>query len=423
MTHTKQLSGPGGVGKSTLVLDLARAGLAFFCLLLSPFVAWSAVTLENPIPGAIKSGVGLLSGWVCDVDELEVSFDGGPRTFVPYGSERPDTAGVCGDSDNGFGLLLNYNELGDGPHTVTLYADGVVVTQVHFNVRTLGTNFLRGVRGQGTITLSNEMAVHVQWEETTQGFAIVGHGTQAGDGSAGEICTQDQVEAETECRQMRTRINALQEDIEYMQGIMDDVAAGCVLHEKADVPGGYATRGVWEHSHADNILYCLDKAMFNVGPCIEDERPIYAGSGGKITLSYWDGDDSSPYGSLHSSQSGSSVAIKHQTSDRAGDVGIALSPADNGAYFIDGGGWGPGDETITFYRVTIWRHNRGQGYIVRYDPETKTTTLYDGFSTPIDDDALAAYVSAYLKRLLTRIEDMVDTGYIPQPQPLRCADR
>ena len=146
-------------------------GVLFFCGTAS---VWAAVTLENPAPGALKSGVGVISGWVCDAEELEVSFDGGPRTFVPYGSERVDTAGVCGDADNGFGLLWNYNELGDGPHTVTLYADGMIQTQVDFNVVTLGTNFLRSVTGQGTIALSDGKQVNVQWEETTQGFTITG---------------------------------------------------------------------------------------------------------------------------------------------------------------------------------------------------------------------------------------------------------
>ena len=140
-----------------------------------PFRVWAAATLENPAPGALKSGVGLISGWVCDAEELEVSFDGGARLFVPYGSDRTDTAGVCGDADNGFGLLWNYNELGDGPHTVTLYVDNVVVTQVNFSVQTLGTNFLHGVTGQGTVTLSDGKEVSVQWEETTQGFTITGY--------------------------------------------------------------------------------------------------------------------------------------------------------------------------------------------------------------------------------------------------------
>ncbi len=146
-----------------------------YLLLLWACPAFAAATLENPAPGALKSGVGIISGWVCDAEELEVSFDGSARLFVPYGSDRTDTTGVCGDADNGFGLLWNYNELGDGPHTVTLYVDDVVVTQVNFSVQTLGTNFLHGVTGQGTITLSDGKEVNVQWEETTQGFTITGY--------------------------------------------------------------------------------------------------------------------------------------------------------------------------------------------------------------------------------------------------------
>lgn len=142
--------------------------------------AWAAATLENPAPGALKSGVGVISGWVCEADELEVSFDGGPRTFVPYGSERVDTEPVCGDTDNGFGLLWNYNELGDGPHMVTLYVDGMIQTQVNFSVQTLGTNFLRGVTGQGSVTLSDGKQVNMQWEETTQGFTITGYSEGGG---------------------------------------------------------------------------------------------------------------------------------------------------------------------------------------------------------------------------------------------------
>ncbi len=135
--------------------------------------------LENPGDDSSQSGVGIISGWVCDAEKLEISFDGGPRLFVPYGSERTDTAytqdgtAICGDTDNGFGLLINYNELGDGPHTVTLYVDGVVHTQTSFNVVTLGTNFLRGVTGQGTIALSDGKQVTVQWDEALQGFTII----------------------------------------------------------------------------------------------------------------------------------------------------------------------------------------------------------------------------------------------------------
>ena len=148
---------------------------AILGLALIPSTVWAAASLENPAPGALKSGVGVISGWVCDAEELEVSFDGGPRKFVPYGSERVDTRGVCGDTDNGFGLLWNYNELGDGPHTVAFYVDNILHTQVNFNVVTLGTNVLKGVTGQGTVALSDGKQVNVQWEETTQGFTITGY--------------------------------------------------------------------------------------------------------------------------------------------------------------------------------------------------------------------------------------------------------
>ena len=56
-----------------------------------------------------------------------------------------------------------------------LHGDGVITTQVSFTVRTLGTDFLRGVAGQGTIALSDGKQVNVQWEETTQGFTITGY--------------------------------------------------------------------------------------------------------------------------------------------------------------------------------------------------------------------------------------------------------
>ncbi len=142
---------------------------------------WAAATLENPTSGALKSGVGLISGWICEADRLEVSLDGGARLFVPYGSDRTDTASICGDTDNGFGLLTNYNELGDGLHTMTLYADGEIVTQVTFNVQTPGTNFLRGVHGGGQALLSNGLIAAIQWEETTQGFTIIGYQEREGE--------------------------------------------------------------------------------------------------------------------------------------------------------------------------------------------------------------------------------------------------
>ena len=49
----------------------------------------------------------------------------GQAQFAGYGAERLDTATECGDTDNGFGLLLNWNRLGNGEHSVVAKADGV----------------------------------------------------------------------------------------------------------------------------------------------------------------------------------------------------------------------------------------------------------------------------------------------------------
>ena len=83
--------------------------------------------LENPQPGAFVSGIGAISGWVCDADKIEIEFnnDAANRWQAGYGTLREDTYGVCGDTNNGFGLLYNWNNLGDGIHTVRAFADGV----------------------------------------------------------------------------------------------------------------------------------------------------------------------------------------------------------------------------------------------------------------------------------------------------------
>ena len=94
--------------------------------------------LENPFSGSFQSGIGLFSGWVCNASQVEFEIDGDPTlTFMAgYGTHRIDTTGVCGDSNNGFGLLFNWNLLGDGTHTVRALADGVEFDSATFTVTT-----------------------------------------------------------------------------------------------------------------------------------------------------------------------------------------------------------------------------------------------------------------------------------------------
>lgn len=90
--------------------------------------------LENPQPGAFVSGIGAISGWVCDADKIEIEFnnDAANRWQAGYGTLREDTYGVCGDTNNGFGLLYNWNNLGNGIHTVRALADGVEFARAVF---------------------------------------------------------------------------------------------------------------------------------------------------------------------------------------------------------------------------------------------------------------------------------------------------
>ena len=131
----------------TLVLRLCLG-----VLLLTPGLTPAAV-LENPGQGLSYSGIGVISGWKCEAaGPLTVRFNGGAPIPLLYGSERGDTAGVCGDTNNGYVAIWNWAELGEGTgHTAVVYENGVEFAQSTFSVATLGEPFVRGANGQCTI--------------------------------------------------------------------------------------------------------------------------------------------------------------------------------------------------------------------------------------------------------------------------------
>jgi hypothetical protein len=129
--------------------------------------------LENPADMGRESGLGLVSGWHCDADLLEVQFDSYPPDPAPYGSTREDTVGPCGDADNGFALLWNWNILGDGQHTVRVFADGVEFDSATFQVNTLGAEFITGIDLQTElISLETGKEVQITWQDSKQNFVI-----------------------------------------------------------------------------------------------------------------------------------------------------------------------------------------------------------------------------------------------------------
>ena len=124
--------------------------------------------LENPTPNsafiggayASQSGTGVVSGWVCEADEVlvyvstAVSWQKSNTTYLDdfssiprvaqYGLERQDTRAACGDVANGFSLETDWDLLasGDYPrpswipsdaelaqveHIVRVYADGIAI--------------------------------------------------------------------------------------------------------------------------------------------------------------------------------------------------------------------------------------------------------------------------------------------------------
>ena len=134
------------------------------------------VVLENPQPGSYHSGISVISGWACEAETVVVEIDGALRLEAGYGTVRADTAGKCGDIDNGFGLLWNWNLLGDGEHTLRLLVDEEEWATATFTVTTLGAEVRRGLTRTATVTdfPSPGEAVTLEWQAAQQNFVITG---------------------------------------------------------------------------------------------------------------------------------------------------------------------------------------------------------------------------------------------------------
>ena len=140
--------------------------------------ATSAGNWESPLAGGVESGQALIRGWVCTADTVSVELDGELLT-LPYGSERDDTRTLCGDTDNGYALAINWNDYGDGPHQIRLLLNGAPIETRAFQVATPG--------GQGTVSggvqrqhpvsdfpnLGDRLTL--QWSEPNQNFRIIAY--------------------------------------------------------------------------------------------------------------------------------------------------------------------------------------------------------------------------------------------------------
>lgn len=133
--------------------------------------------LENPAAGSFQSGVGVISGWACNAAAatVEVQINGGTRLPMARGTPRSDTASVCGRTDTGFGLLVNYNSLGAGTHSAQLLINGAPAGAARqFTVVVPAGEFATGLAREVTVSdfpAAGQTTVLV-WQESQQNFAI-----------------------------------------------------------------------------------------------------------------------------------------------------------------------------------------------------------------------------------------------------------
>ena len=114
--------------------------------------------LDNPGPDSFQSGIGVISGWVCEGDTVEIQIGTAGRQVAAYGTERRDTESACGDTDNGFGLLFNWNLLGDGEHAVVAYVDDVELGRATVRVTTLEKSFYGALRANVLLRIFRQWA-------------------------------------------------------------------------------------------------------------------------------------------------------------------------------------------------------------------------------------------------------------------------
>lgn len=150
----------------------------------SPQALWAQSNLENPAQGSFQSGIGFVAGWKCQASNVTASIDGGTQVPIAYGLPRGDTQSVCGDSNNGFIVEVNWSSLSNGSHSVQVFDNGTQFASSTFTVTNLGTDFLRGAAGSCTVGDFPEAgkSVTLEWEQSLQNFAITSVSSEGGGG-------------------------------------------------------------------------------------------------------------------------------------------------------------------------------------------------------------------------------------------------
>ena len=151
---------------------------------LLPALSAAQGLLETPQPGSFQSGIGLIRGWVCSANRVDIEVVGRGTLQAVYREPRGDTQSTCGDTDNGFSIQFNWNDLGEGIHTVRALADGTEFGRAQVTVATLGQTFLQGAQGEFVVQPfpQSGQQTRLRWQESRQVFVLSNGGTPASGG-------------------------------------------------------------------------------------------------------------------------------------------------------------------------------------------------------------------------------------------------
>ena len=142
--------------------------------------------LGNPPHNSTRSGIGIISGWVCEASNVTITITpvgqgGSPaQTFnIGYGADRPDTVGRCDhrSPDTGFGMAYNFNRLIEGQYRITARADEQQIGASRlFTVIYLDPDntFLEDLEREVEVTdfPTTGETTTLEWEESLQNFVI-----------------------------------------------------------------------------------------------------------------------------------------------------------------------------------------------------------------------------------------------------------
>lgn len=137
--------------------------------------AFAIGVLGTPNKGSTVSGVGVISGYHCSSKDITVYIDGNSIGKAGAGTTLLGTLGTCGQTETGYSLLYNFNNLAPGLHTISVTADGVTFDSgTFYTIQSGGVPWLAGVTAEATLDnfpTAGKKATLV-WYQSYQNFLI-----------------------------------------------------------------------------------------------------------------------------------------------------------------------------------------------------------------------------------------------------------